>query len=260
MRIIKYISVLLLVFSSTIVVVLASEVITVPAGRTIEAKLEQPIDCNLDNTGESVTAILHKPFYDDDQYILPVGSVLKGKIVILKKPGPGGQNAELKIVFTMIERPDSVKIPIEAVIETDDNSGILKGEKPSAFSKFKKGLVTIGKPVAIAGATSAVVNTVLPHDIKKTLMIGSTVGLGVGIVKEIKEGKKKDPAIKTAEQVVKYTPAGTAYKVGKMGYKGIKDYEKSTIDSGDSGNGYNLELTSGTELEIVLLKPMKVSM
>lgn len=259
MRFIQYICILCLVSSVTIVGVLANETIIVPAGRTIEVKLEQPIDCNLDNAGESVTAILHDPFYNDGEYILPEGSILSGKITILKKAGPGGQNAQLKIVFTTIETPDSVKIPIDAVIETDDNSGILEGQKLSKFSRFKKGLVTIGKPVAIAGATSAIVDTVLPHDIKKTLMIGSTVGLGVGIVKEIKEGKKKEPAIQTAEQIVKYTPAGTAYKVGKMGYSGIKNYEKSTMDAGGSGSGYNLQLTSGSDLEVVLLKPMKVS-
>lgn len=260
MRIIQYISILVLSFSLFINQVFATGHVIVPAGRTIEVKLEQPIDCSIDHAGELVTAILDKPFYDDGQYLLPAGSILKGKITNLVKAGSNGKNAELKLVFTIIETPDRRQIPIEAVIETENGTGMLVGTKPSKFSKFAKGVVKVGKPVAIAGATNAVMNKVLPRDLKKSIMIGSTAAIGVDIVKDIKEGKKKEPAIKTAEQVVKYTPAGSAYRLGKGGYKGIKAYEKASKNSSGAGSGYNLELKSGANLELLLLRSMTVSL
>ncbi|MGD9580916.1 MAG: hypothetical protein AB7V50_06060 [Vampirovibrionia bacterium] len=254
----QYICIIILLSFVVTTVVWAAQTVVVPAGRTIEVKLEEDIDCDLDHTGEPVTAMLYKPFYDNGEYLLPQGSLLKGKIAYLKKAGPDGVNAELKLLFTSLETPSRQIIPINAVIETDDKSGILSGSKPSGFSKFSKAVVTIGKPAAISAATGAVVGAVLPKDIKKSMAIGATVGVGVGIVKEVKEGKKKDPAIKTAEQVVKYTPAGSAYKYGKMGYKGIKQYESSNNKSGGPSSGYNLQLKMGSKQEVLLLSPMKV--
>lgn len=260
MRLIQYICILVLAFVFFTTNVIAAGRVVVPAGRTIEAKLEQPIDCNLDRVGEPVSAILHKPFHDNGTYVLPAGSILKGKITRLIKPGPNGRNAELKIVFTVVETPDRKRIPIDAVIETPNRSGVLVGTKPSRFSSFTRGVVKIGKPVAIAGATNAVMNKVLPKEYKKTVNVVTTVGASYEIGREIKEGKKKEPAIKTAEQVVKYTPAASTYRLGKGAYKGIKAYEKSKKKPAGPTSGYNVELKSGAKLELLLLRSMTVSL
>lgn len=230
-----------------------AESYSVPEGRTIDAALNTQVDASTCTLGGHVEAVSEQPFYDDGNYVLPAGTLFEGKITFVDNV-----NSAVKINFYTIVLPDNTKIPISAMIETQDGTGILKYQGSSKFNSFKKAFTAIGSGAAISAAKSAIIKEVIPGAIRQTVAIAKTAQAGVGIVKDAKDGDYKTAGVQTAEQVVKYTPYGMAYGIGKSAVKGYDSYKQQQGTDSQQVNTQSLVLQPGTKLEIEFLAPFSV--
>ena len=226
----------------------------VPEGRTIEVTTEVPINTTTCQNGDHIFATLRNSFYDDSELIFPQGSKVEGSIVLLKKPTEG-ENAEVKVHFTSLTTPSGKKIPISAVIETDEGNGIVYGHGMSKKARFGKMALGIGAKTGTTMAKSALYTATVPKDIRNAIKYGKTAGAGVDIAKTAKSGDIKGATIKTGEQVVKYTPYNDIYKYGKAIKKGIGS-AKSINEK--EGVGYDVQIKQGAKLELILLQQVTI--
>ena len=114
---------------------LQSYTIFIPAGATVNAVLSQEINSNTAVVGQTISAILTEDFKYKNTLIATAGSIILGNIVYNKKAGIAGKSAQMQIRFTTIRTPYNNIIPVSAVINTEDATGILKPETTNKFSK-----------------------------------------------------------------------------------------------------------------------------
>lgn len=231
--------------------------IEVSAGRSIDVVLDSAIDSDNLSLGYLIYAVLPHNFYDDSNLIVPADSKIEGKVTHIKSQDTDS-NAEVKIEFTTIITPDGKHISCLAIIETKDGTGVLYGKGLSKVNKFKKAFLGIGKSTVTTIAKTEAIKAITPKNIRNAFKYTATAGAGVSIAKDIKAGDNKDAAKKTAEQVVKYTPYGAAYKYGKAAVKGAQQAKNSYSDE-ENSVGSPVILKSGTKLDLILQQPLKVS-
>ncbi|MEW5820493.1 MAG: hypothetical protein AB1782_09915 [Cyanobacteriota bacterium] len=255
MKISKAIQVSVLVFFYVAVnIQIYAEKLEVPAGRTVEVKTDVMISSETNNNGDPVIVTISQGFYNDGELILPAGSKIEGKIIELEHASEGN-NGAVKVHFDSVYTPSGEKIPISAIVETEDGTGILWGHGLSKAGKLKKAFVGIGTKTAERAAEGAIVAAALPKKVRNAMKYGATAGAGIGIVEGIKEGNKKEAVTQTAKQVVKYTPYGQVYKYGNIAIEGVKNVNQ--INSSD-GVGHEVNIKRGSDLELVLQKPILI--
>lgn len=250
------ITLITIIISSNLMACAQPQKIKIPAGRTIDVKVVSEINAETNNKGQSITARLEKPFYNDGTYILPAGSSIQGYIAHIKKPAYENVNAELKVIFNKIITPQGKTIPILAEIETKDGTGLIVGHPRSTFSKVKSGAFEVGKKTGTTAAKTAAIRAVTPKKILTGIGIGKTIHRSKGIVDDVRKKENKKAAIATGKEVVKYTPYGTAYKLTDSAVKGVKVAKKK---DGPPGMGSNIIIKQGKKLDIVLKKPVVIS-
>ena len=122
---------------------------TLKAGENFAVELVDSVDSQNNLPKDEITAKLLFPIEVDNQVIIPEGSIVRGKITILKKAGGWYKNAKVKIEFTQIECEDEYKLPIIAAIKTKDNTGMLLGVGNN--QRLKK-IFSVLAPVSLGGA------------------------------------------------------------------------------------------------------------
>ena len=110
-------------------------IIHVPAGKKVDAVLSQEINSNTAVVGQTINAILTRDFMHNNNLIASAGSIISGNIVYNRKAGMAGKSAQMQIRFTTIRTPYNNVIPVSALIETKDSTGIIKGEDSTEYSK-----------------------------------------------------------------------------------------------------------------------------
>ena len=106
---------------------LKGQFIFVPQGVTASVLLSTPLNSQTTKLGTPVSAIFTKPFSYNGKIIAPTGSTLSGTVVRVKPAGRFNRDGEIMVRFNSITSPQNFDIAISAVIQTDDNKGILKG-------------------------------------------------------------------------------------------------------------------------------------
>jgi len=153
----------------------------VPAGITTNAILSQEINSNSAVVGQNINAIITQDFKYNETTIAPSGSVLMGNIVSNQKAGYGNRNAKTMVKFTIIRTPYNNIIPINAVIATNDSTGVLKG------GSIKDSAKEYAKDTVIGAGSGAVLGTALGAlsggSVGKGAVYGTAVGAGLGLIK-----------------------------------------------------------------------------
>ena len=106
---------------------LQSYALYVPAGVKCQGILSQAISSQSAVVGQSVDIILKDGFTYNGKIIAPAGSVVQGSIASNQKAAKG-KLAKTMIRFTTIVTPYGNIIPINAILATADNSGLLVGK------------------------------------------------------------------------------------------------------------------------------------
>lgn len=169
---------------------LQGKVVSVPAGTAIPTTATMELSSDNLVLGQSVTATITNNFYYNNALIAPIGSSVNGTVIQVKKAGRAGINGQLMIKFTHIITPYGQIIPIQAKIQTDDGSGLLKGGTKMNSAK------DYAKDIAIGSAAGAVAGVAMGPlsggKAGKGAVYGTAIGAGLGLAKSIWD--KGEPA------------------------------------------------------------------
>jgi len=101
------------------------ESVTVPAETQVSIQMLSGIHTKINHPDDLVTARLVQPVYVDGQVALPSGSILDGRITMIRKSGRIHRPAELRLRFDEIVLPDGQAAPMAGVLAVLDKSNKL---------------------------------------------------------------------------------------------------------------------------------------
>lgn len=194
---------------------LKARIVSVPSGTQFGAVVATPISSKYLTTGQRVTLTLGNDFYYNSALIAPAGSTVIGSVVQARKAKFGTTNGLLKLKFTQIITPYGSRIPVSAVIKTDDGKGVLLGGTKMDVTK------SYAKNIAIGSAVGALAGTIFGPisggQVGKGAALGTAVGAVGGLGKSaITKGADVDiPAGSTVQLVIDQpitaTPSTSSY-------------------------------------------------
>src|ERR1700741_5391618 len=86
-----------------------------PAGRKIRLRMDDGISSNISSTNDTFTTTLAQPVVVIDTIVLPVGTVIEGRIVKASAAAAGGKSGKLVIRLEVIKLPEGVRRDIDGV-------------------------------------------------------------------------------------------------------------------------------------------------
>jgi hypothetical protein len=96
----------------------------VPAGTPLHIRLTTTVGSYASKVGAPVSALLIAPVILDGKVVLPVGSIVSGRVKMVARVGFGirHETAALDLEFNQVTRPNSALIPISAHVAEVDNA------------------------------------------------------------------------------------------------------------------------------------------
>lgn len=155
---------------------LKGRVVTVPAGVCLSAVVSAPISSEYLNIGQPVSLTLGSDFYHNSTLIAPAGSTVMGTVTQVRKAKMGSLNGQLKLRFTEITTPYGARVPISAVVKTQDGTGLLVGGTKTDMVK------DYAKDIAIGSAVGALAGTIMGPLSGGAVGRGAALGTAVGAV------------------------------------------------------------------------------
>jgi hypothetical protein len=139
----------------------SNSVYDIAAGTKIIVSMDNEINSKVSRANDTFTATLAEPLLIRETIVLPVGTVIEGKITSAAPATAGGGAGKIAVLFQTLRLPDGTKRRIEGVLVKD-----LKAENSSAKLKTLT--------IAGAGAIGAIVGAILKSS------SGALAGGGVG--------------------------------------------------------------------------------
>lgn len=176
---------LTLFFVSSIAAQRAESIYTLQIGTKIRAKMDNEISSKVSSVNDTFTVTVSKPVIVRETEILPVGTVIEGRITEVKRASIGGADGNFELKFETLRLPNGAKREIEA--------GLINFEKPKS-SNFSRNLLSIigGAGIgALLGGISGKENGAL---------LGAGIGAGAGTGAAVLQ-KGKDARIKSDEEI-----------------------------------------------------------
>jgi hypothetical protein len=102
-------------------------VVSAPAGTAMQASMSMTLSSEYARVGDRFTAVLGSDVMGSGGILLPAGTQLQGQVVSLNKAGMAGRNGALEVRFVSATLPTGQQVPISARIQTEDNTGIIRG-------------------------------------------------------------------------------------------------------------------------------------
>jgi len=99
--------------------------VTVPAETQVSVQMLSGIHTRVNNANDLVTARLLQPVYVGGRVALPSGSILDGRITMIRKPGHVHRPAELGLRFDEIVLPNGQAEPMAGVLAVLEQPGKL---------------------------------------------------------------------------------------------------------------------------------------
>jgi hypothetical protein len=162
----------------------AQSIYEIPSGTKIRLRMDNEINSEVSSMNDTFTATIAEPVTIREAVVLPVGTVIEGRITRVKRAASGGQSGEMEVEFEEIRLVNGVKREIDGMLVNE-----LKAESNSptrnVFSII--GGAALG---AIVGVISRAENGAL---------IGAGIGAGAGTGVALLQ-KGKDVKIKAEEK------------------------------------------------------------
>jgi hypothetical protein len=109
---------------------LRGRVSAIPKGSMMMVRLDQPISSYNSNLGDPITATLENDLFINEQVAIPAGSIIQGQVSNVNKSGRLGKAGDLDIRFFSARTPDGFVLPLRAHVVTNDDTGVIRGDKP----------------------------------------------------------------------------------------------------------------------------------
>lgn len=104
-----------------------SSVFVIPAGTIVEARMDNEINSKVSNSEDTFTVTTSKPIMRRGVEILPMGSVIEGRIIAVKAADVGRKDGRLEVKFETLKLSDGTIRKIDAALiefDKDRNSNI----------------------------------------------------------------------------------------------------------------------------------------
>jgi len=153
-------------------------VATAPAGTAVSATIGSPVSSEFAHVGDHFTATLNAPLSANGSILLPAGSQMDGQVVMAKSAGRTGRNGELEVRFNSATLPNGQRIPLMAHIQTDDNSGIIRG----GTNKGRLGRAAMGTGLGagLGAALGTAMGPLSGGGVGRGAIFGTALGAGAG--------------------------------------------------------------------------------
>jgi len=153
-----------------------------PAGTTMSVRMDNEINSKVSGVDDTFTITLAAPIVRREVVVLPIGTIIEGRITKVRRAAYGGRNGNLEMSFQTLRLANDVKREIEGVLIKE-----LKIESSPTTN-----VLTILGGTAIGGIVGAV------SKIESGALIGAGIGAGTGAsIAFLKKGK--DVSIKADE-------------------------------------------------------------
>jgi len=155
--------------------------ITVPAETQVSIQMLSGIHTQVNHPNDLVTARILQPVYVDGRVALPSGSILDGRITMIRKSGHVHRPAELRLRFDEIILPDGQAQPMAAVLAMLDTPRKLdlhldaEGHVTGGRARSWKTLIG-GVGVGSAGAIKVVATGAAAASVSLSLAGAAAVG------------------------------------------------------------------------------------
>ena len=160
-----------------------SSIYQLQAGTIIRLQMDNEINSKVASVNDTFTTTLTVPVKVQETVVLPVGTVIEGRVTKVKRASYGGKGGSLKVSFQMLRLLNGGKREIEGVLVTE-----LKAESSQTAN-----VLTILGGTALGGIAGVVAKS------QNGALIGAGVGAGAGTsVAFLRKGN--DVKIKAAEE------------------------------------------------------------
>lgn len=157
-----------------------SSIYQLSAGTTLRVRMDNEINSKVASVNDTFTMTLAAPITAQQTILLPVGTVIEGRVTKVRRAAYGGKNGSLEVSFQTLRLVNGQKREIEAVLVNQSNTE----SSPVTNVLTILGGTAIG---GIVGATSKADNGAL---------IGAGIGAGAGTgIVFLRKGK--DVSLKT---------------------------------------------------------------
>ena len=180
---IKIFAFLFLIFANFLTAESQNSIYRLEAGTKIRVSMDNEINSAVAALNDTFTTTLAEPLLIRETVVLPVGTIIEGRVTQVERAASGGKGGKLSVEFQTIRFENGEKRAIE---------GILVNELKAASSPKISVLAILGGTAlgAIIGGVSKTASGAL---------IGAGIGAGVGTgVALLRKGK--NVRIKTAEK------------------------------------------------------------
>lgn len=153
------------------------------AGTTLRLEMDNEINSRVASVNDTFTATVAAPLLKRETTVLPIGTIIEGRITRVRRASFGGRGGILEVSFQTIRLADGTKREIEGLLVNDLKAG----------SSQTRNFLTIFGGTAIGGIVGAVSGT------GNGTLIGAGIGAGAGTgVSLFRKGR--DVRIKADEQ------------------------------------------------------------
>ena len=161
----------------------AQSIYELPAGTTLRVQMDNEINSKVASVNDTFTTTLAAPVVIQETVLLPIGTVIEGRITRVRRASFGGKSGSLEVSFQTLRLANGAKREIE---------GILVDKMKIESSPTTNVLLVLGGTAlgGIAGAVSKV---------EKGALIGAGVGAGAGTGFALLR-RGKEVSIKAAEE------------------------------------------------------------
>ena len=145
------------------------------AGTRIQMQMDNEINSRVSGADDTFTATIAEPVKIRETVVLPIGTIIEGRIIQVKRAAVGGQNGNLKISFETMLFSSGEKRNIEGVLVDE-----LKAESSQTAN-----LLTVVGGTALGGILGAVSKS------SSGTLIGAGIGAGAGTgIAFLRKGKE----------------------------------------------------------------------
>ncbi|MEW5821268.1 MAG: hypothetical protein AB1782_13830 [Cyanobacteriota bacterium] len=162
---------------------LQGSVYEVMPGRTIDAITETGLSSAVNKPGDPVIVVVNNGFYDNGEIVFVPGTRIEGNVTEVTSSGRTGKNGTLAVRFTTAISPSGKRMPISAIIETKDGSGIIRGG--SLKGRIGKGFLRAVEGAAAGAVLGTAMGGITGGKVGKGAAYGTAIGGGIGAATNI---------------------------------------------------------------------------
>ncbi|MDQ3800378.1 MAG: hypothetical protein M3384_13080 [Acidobacteriota bacterium] len=157
---------------------------TLQAGTTIQVRMDNEINSRVSSVNDTFTVTVSKPVIVRETEILPVGTIIEGRITNVKPASMGGANGSFEVRFETLRLINGEKRPIEAFLTNP--------ERPK--SSATRNIISVVGGTALGALIGTATNK------ENGALIGAGIGAGAGTGAVLMR-KGKEARIRTDEEI-----------------------------------------------------------